>query len=72
MARMSVIRYRGSDIFFSLSYSYQHHTALGVVHGACCACNNVFRLVAASLFKIFTSTCSMSNFKLTVSKNKNK
>ena len=30
----------------------------------------VFRLVAASLFTIFISTCSMSNFKLNVSKNK--
>ena len=35
-----------------------------------CACNNVFRLVAASLFTIFISTCTMINFKLIVSKMK--
>ena len=34
-----------------------------------CACNNVLRLVAASLFTIFISTCTMINFKLIVSKN---
>ena len=36
------------------------------------ACNNVLRLVAASLFTIFISTCTMINFKLIVSKNENK
>ena len=30
---------------------------------------NVLRLVAASLFTIFISTCTMINFKLIVSKN---
>ena len=38
-----------------------------------CACNNVLRLVAASLFTIFISTCTVINFKLIVSKiNKKK
>ena len=34
--------------------------------------NNVLRIVAASLFTIFISTCTMINFKLIVSKNENK
>ena len=33
---------------------------------------NVLRLVVASLFRIFISTCTMINFKLIVSKNENK
>ena len=32
------------------------------------SCNNVLRLVTASLFTIFISTCTMINFKLIVSK----
>ena len=39
------------------------------MHNVSCACNNVLRLVAASLFTIFISTCTMINFKLIVSKN---
>ena len=42
------------------------------MHNYCCACHNVFCFVAASLFTFFISICPMSNFDLTVSKNKNK
>ena len=35
-------------------------------------CNNLLHLIAASLFIIFISTCTIINFKLIVSKNKNK
>ena len=52
-------------IFFLLSISYEHHTALFT--GT--ATMHVFHLFAASLFAIFISTCTMSNFKLIVSKN---
>ena len=37
-----------------------------------CACNNVLRLAAASLFTIFVSTCTVINFKLIASKNEKK
>ena len=36
------------------------------------SCNNALRLVAASLFTTFISTCTMINFKLIVSKTENK
>ena len=39
------------------------------MHNDHAQCNNVLRLVAASLFTIFISTCTMINFKLVVSKN---
>ena len=68
MARMCVL-----IIFFSLFLSYRHHTALFKgTPTVSSACDNVFRLVAASLFTICISTCAMSNFKLIVSKNQNK
>ena len=54
----------------------ENHIALfkgtATMHNVSCACNNVLCLVAASLFTIFISTCTLINFKLIVSKNENK